>query len=98
MDYAEPLILRWLTKCDNNYINVYYIHYNILVTIHEHLFNFYRSTDIKWLGTTDLGNALELFQKLKFKPNTDYKILFLNCNSFCIVHIGFFETSQFLSK
>ena len=43
-----------VNKCDNKYTGICYIHYDFLVPVREHLFNFYRSAVKKRLGTTAL--------------------------------------------
>ena len=60
-----------VNKCDNNYTDICYIHYDFLVAIREHFFNFYRPTDKKCLGTIALvfGSS-----KKKFKLPSDYSL------------------------
>ena len=77
MDSALPLILLWVTNAIvttpvQGYLEqlpqfLLFIYYDFLVPVHEHLLNFYRSADLRKLGTIGLNHTIVKLFKFSSK-------------------------------
>ena len=66
-------ILRWLTNVVTTTLKLYLLHaLRFWVPVREHVFNFYRSTDIKRLETIELDDTFVIINKNFVKEFLDY--------------------------